>query len=149
MSGLIGIACAGQDQPNIQGGYLMKTLVLAAVASVLMAGAASADPVEGVWKTQVDEGSYAHVTMAPCGARICGVISQTFNAEGEYKSKNIGKQLVWDMEPRGKGAYRDGKIWQPSKDKIYSSKMDMSGNTLNVKGCIGPVCKKQTWSRVK
>lgn len=149
MSGLIGIARPGQDWRNIQGGYLMKTLALAAVAVLSMAGTALADPVEGVWKTQVDDGAYAYVTMSPCGARICGVITQTFNSGGEYKSKNIGKQLVWDMQPTGKGAYRDGKIWQPSKDKVYSSKMDMSGDTLKVKGCIGPICKKQTWSRVK
>ena len=126
----------------------MKTLVLAAVASVLMAGAALADPVEGIWKTQVDDGAYAHVTISKCGAAICGVISRTFNASGEYSSPNIGKKLVWDMQPKGGGAYRDGKIWQPSKDKVYSSKMDMSGNALKVKGCIGPICKKQTWSRV-
>ena len=126
----------------------MKKLVLAAAASVLMAGAAFADPVLGIWKTQVDDGAYAYVTISECGAKVCGVISRTFNADGEYKSGNIGKKLVWDMQPEGDGAYRNGKIWQPSKDKVYSSKMDLSGNTLKVRGCIGPICKKQTWSRV-
>lgn len=126
----------------------MKALVLAAVAGMAWAGVAQADPVEGIWKTQVDDGAYAHVSIAPCGAKLCGVISRTFNSGGEYKSPNIGKQLVWDMEAKGKGAYRNGKIWQPSKDKVYSSKMDMSGDVLKVKGCIGPICKKQTWSRV-
>ena len=127
----------------------MQRLALAVVAFGMMTGAALADPVEGVWKTQVDDGAYAHVTIAPCGARVCGVISRTFNSSGEYSSPNIGKRLVWDMQPKGKGAYRNGKIWQPSKDKVYSSKMDMSGDTLKVKGCIGPICKKQTWSRVE
>lgn len=126
----------------------MKALVLAAVAGIAWAAAAQADPVEGVWKTQVDDGAYAHVSITPCGAKLCGVISRTFNSGGEYKSPNIGKQLVWDMEPKGKGAYRNGMIWQPSKDKVYSSKMDMSGDVLKVKGCIGPICKKQTWNRV-
>lgn len=38
-----------------------------ALALLFVAGAALADPVEGVWKTQEDDGAYAHVTMAPAG----------------------------------------------------------------------------------
>ncbi|CUH66745.1 hypothetical protein TG4357_02614 [Thalassovita gelatinovora] len=127
----------------------MKKLVLAAVLSLAGAGAALADPVEGIWKTQVDDGSYAHITMSTCGDSYCGVISRTFNASGEYKSANVGKKLVWDMKPQGNGSYKKGKIWQPSTDKIYSSKMSLKGNVLNVSGCVGPICKKQTWNRVE
>ena len=126
----------------------MKKFIAAAVCAVSLAGAAWADPVEGTWKTQVDDGAYAHVKFAPCGAALCGTITRTFNGSGEYKSANIGKKLVWDMQPAGGGAYKSGKIWQPSTDKTYKSKMALSGNTLNVSGCIGPICKKQTWSRV-
>ncbi|MCT8159863.1 DUF2147 domain-containing protein [Pseudoruegeria sp. SHC-113] len=127
----------------------MKKIALSAALVFGLAGTAFADDVAGVWKTEVDDGAYAHVTMAPCGANICGVISRTFNASGEYKSDTIGKQLVWDMQPEGGGKYRNGKIWQPSTDKTYKSKMDLSGNTLKVAGCVGPICKKQTWTRVK
>jgi uncharacterized protein (DUF2147 family) len=126
----------------------MKILSLAA-GLILAAGAALADPVEGVWKTEVDDGAYAHVTISPCGPAICGVISRTFNAQGEYNSENKGKQLVWDMQAGGNGNYANGKIWQPSTGKVFKSKMALSGNTLNVSGCVGPFCKKQTWSRVK
>ena len=127
----------------------MKKLVFAAVLTVAGAAGAMADPVLGVWKTQVDDGNYAHVTFSTCGANLCGVISRTFNSEGEWQSANIGKKLVWDMEARGGGSYKGGKIWQPSTDKIYKSKMSLSGDTLKVSGCVGPICKKQTWSRVK
>ncbi len=127
----------------------MKKLILATVLGLGFASAASADPVEGIWKTQVDDGAYAHVTISPCGANLCGVISRTFNSGGEYKSGNIGKQLVWDMSPQGGGSYKKGKIWQPSTDKIYSSKMSLKGDVLKVSGCVGPICKKQTWNRVK
>ena len=127
---------------------LTKFLTSALAGLALSAGAALADPVEGTWKTEVDDGAYAYVQMSPCGANICGVIAKTFNASGEYKSENLGKQLVWDMQPSGNGAYSGGKIWQPSTGKVYKSKMALSGNTLNVSGCVGPFCKKQTWSRV-
>lgn len=126
----------------------MNVMTLAA-GLVLAASAAFADPVEGTWKTQVDDGAYAHVKISPCGSNICGVISRTFNASGEYNSENKGKRLVWDMQAKGNGSYKGGKIWQPSTDKVYRSKMALNGNTLKVSGCFGPICKKQTWTRVK
>ena len=126
----------------------MFKAVMTVAALVLGAGVAMADPVEGIWKTQVDDGAYAHVTVKPCGATLCGHITRTFNASGEYKSANLGKALVWDMAPKGGGSYAGGKIWQPSTGKVYKSKMAMSGDTLKVSGCVGPICKKQTWSRV-
>ncbi|WP_380053144.1 DUF2147 domain-containing protein [Falsihalocynthiibacter sp. SS001] len=127
----------------------MKRLLTAAVALIVTAGAALADPVEGTWQTQVDEGNFAFVEIKPCGDKFCGTISRTFNSDGEWKSGNIGKNLVWDMTAKGNGDYGDGKIWQPSKDKVYKSKMSLNGDRLNVSGCIGPICKKQTWARVK
>lgn len=126
----------------------MKKFIMAAVFTVASAVTAMADPVEGVWKTQVDDGAYAYVTMSACGAKFCGVISRTFNSSGEYKSANIGKKIVWDMNAKGGGSYKSGKIWQPSTDKTYSSKMSLKGNVLKVSGCVGPICKKQTWKRV-
>ncbi len=129
----------------------MKKLLSSALALCLMAGASLADPVDGIWKTQVDDGAYAYVTFGPCGDKICGVISRTFNSDGEYKSQNIGRKLVWDMVPGGNGSYSGGKIWQPSTDKVYRSKMALSGSTLRVAGCVlgGLICKKQTWVRVQ
>ena len=128
----------------------MKRQILASAALLLgLAGAAMADPVEGVWKTEVDDGAYAHVTMAPCGTNFCGKITRTFNASGEYKSENIGKTLVIDMAPQGDGGYR-GKVWRPSNDKIYVGKIALSGNTMQLSGCVagGLLCSKQTWTRV-
>lgn len=127
----------------------MKKFLFAA-ALVLGATAASADPVEGVWQTQVDDGSYAHVTIAPCGAAFCGVISRTFKDGAEYQSPNLGKQIVIDMAPQGDGTY-DGKVWRPSNDKIYVGGIELNGDSMKLAGCVagGLICKKQTWSRVK
>lgn len=127
----------------------MRYAILAAVTVLGFAAPALADPVEGVWKTQVDDGAYAYITIAPCGEKICGTISRTFDDSGEYNSANKGKPIVWDMEAQGGGAYKDGKIWQPSTGKVYNSKMALTGNSLKVQGCVGPICKKQMWSRVQ
>ena len=126
----------------------MKKVIGAAVALVMGAGFAAADPVLGTWKTEVDDGNYAHVEMSTCGDKICGVIAQAFNAQAPWASDNQGKKLVWDMVARGGGSYKSGNIWQPSTDKVFNSKMSLSGDVLNVSGCVAIICKKQVWTRV-
>ena len=129
----------------------MKRTIIAAIVGIGFAGTAmAADPAVGVWKTQPDDGSYAHVKMTPCGGAICGTIQRTFNASGEYKSENIGKQLVIDMKPDGSGKYA-GKVWRPSNNKIYIGKMTVAGNSLKLSGCVagGLLCSKQDWQRVQ
>lgn len=126
----------------------MKAYIYAAIL-MFVAGAAVADPVEGVWKTQVDDGSYAHVTIAPCGGAFCGVISRTFKDGAEYQSENLGKQIVIDMVLQGDGSY-DGQVWRPSNNKIYIGGIELSGDSMKLAGCVagGLICKKQSWSRV-
>lgn len=128
----------------------MKRVAMLLAGLALSAGAAAADPAEGMWKTEVDDGSYAYVAMKPCGANVCGTINRTFNASGEYQSPNLGKTLVIDMAPQGGGKYA-GKVWRPSNDKIYIGKMQVNGNSLALSGCVagGLLCSKQTWSRVQ
>lgn len=126
----------------------MKTYIIAGLMT-LAANMALADPVEGVWKTQVDDGSYAHVTIAPCGGAFCGVISQTFKDGAEYQSENLGKQIVIDMVLQDDGTY-DGQVWRPSNNKIYVGGIELSGDSMKLAGCVagGLICKKQTWSRI-
>lgn len=127
----------------------MRILILSLAGLILGASAALADPVEGTWKTEPDDGAYAHVKMAPCGDKLCGTMVRTFKGDGEYKSPNIGKMLVINMVPQGDGKY-EGQVWRPSNDKIYKGKLELNGNTLKMGGCVagGLICAKQTWSRV-
>lgn len=127
----------------------MNKLLLGMALALGLAGVAAADPAEGTWKTEVDDGLYAHIDMSMCGAAVCGVIARTFNSDGEYASPNVGETLVIDMVPAGDGSYA-GKVWRPSNDKIYIGKMQLDGNSLALRGCVagGLICSKQTWSRV-
>ncbi len=126
-----------------------------AAALMLLAGglwagpALAADPVAGLWQTQPDDGAYAHVELAPCGPAICGTIRRTFNSSGEYRSANIGKQLVQGMVPKGNGRY-EGKVWRPSNDRIYNGKLQLNGASLQMSGCVagGLLCSKQVWTRL-
>lgn len=128
----------------------MKHILIAA-AFMIAATAASADPVLGLWQTQPDDnGNFGHVEIYACDAAICGVIRKAFNPSGaERPSDNIGKRMIWDMTARGGGSYKGGKIWAPDRDKTYSSRMALSGDQLEVSGCVLGICRTQNWARVK
>ena len=127
----------------------MRHIVIA-LALALTGTMAAADPIEGVWQTQPDEGSFAHVTIAPCGGAFCGTISRTFQGNQEYRSPNLGRQIVIDMAPQGGGNYA-GKVWRPANDKIYNGKASVQGDRMSLSGCVagGLICKSQTWARVQ
>lgn len=128
----------------------MRRLTLAA-AMILVAGTAFADPVEGIWKTKPDDnGNFGHVEIKPCGPAFCGTLVRAFDGSGaEIDSPNVGKRIVWDMQPQGEGKYGGGKVWSPDRDKTYNSKMQLKGNGLAVSGCVLGICRDGgTWSRV-
>lgn len=123
----------------------MKKLMTVAAMAVTLASGASADPVDGVWRSQpTDDGAYITVTMGECGANICGTIR---SVHGGGDNSIAGKRIIWNMQPRGGGEYRGGKIWAPDQDKTYNSRMTLSGNTLRVSGCVLGICRSQNWTR--
>lgn len=130
----------------------MKTL-MAAVLTVWAGAALAGDPVEGVWKTRPDDnGNFGHVQITPCGPAFCGTLIQTFDGAGAaLPSDTVGRQIVWDMRAVGGGAYEDGKVWAPDRDKTYDARMQLTGTMLAVSGCVmgGLICRASDWSRVK
>ena len=122
----------------------MKKLMLAAVVA-MTPSFAFADDAFGSWKsTPNDEGNFLIMELSACGAKICGTITDV--SSGGNQSV-IGRQMIWDMEARGGGKYRGGKIWAADTDKTYRAKMALSGNTLSTSGCVGPICRAVDWSR--
>jgi uncharacterized protein (DUF2147 family) len=128
---------------------MIRVLSLAA-AAVLAAGTALADPIEGIWQTQADDGAFAMVRIEPCGAAFCGTITRTFKGGTEYESPNKGKQIVRAMVPQGGGAYT-GQVWRPANDKVYNGKATVSGMKMDLAGCVagGLICKSQTWTKLQ
>lgn len=128
----------------------MKKLAITA-ALVALSAPAFAGGIMGVWQTEKDDnGNYGHIKVAPCGALICGTLIKGFSSDGSTgPSAHIGKKIIWDMKDTGNGSFSGGKVWAPDRDKTYKSKMQLNGNTLNVKGCIGPICRDGgTWTKV-
>jgi uncharacterized protein (DUF2147 family) len=113
---------------------MFRKLSMALAATMMMAGAAHADPLEGRWKTQSGETA----AIAGCGGALCITLKT-----GKHTGKRIGK-----MTASGNNRY-NGEITDPADDKTYTGKATLSGNSLQMKGCVLAVlCKSQTWSRL-
>lgn len=74
-----------------------KVFLFAAILIATANAALAADPVEGLWKTALqDDGGYGFVQIAPCGAAFCGT-------------------LIKGCERRGRG----GDIWRRYRQADY------------------------------
>lgn len=130
----------------------MKRFLVLTAALASFGTATFADDAFGTWQTiKDDNGKYGHIKVSACGDKICGKLIKSFNSDGtEYKSENVGKNLIWNMKNKGDGKYAGGKVWSPDRDKTYKGKLVLMGDKLTVKGCVGPICRNGgTWSRVK
>lgn len=127
---------------------IRKLPVLACAA--LLAAPASADTAAGLWKTEPDrKGQTALVAAHPCGNALCGTISQVMNSKGEkIDHRNVGRRVFWNMQQVSPGVYK-GRAFVPAFSTEYDGTMTLNGTTMKVSGCFGPICKSQTWSRVK
>lgn len=127
----------------------MKKIALTLIATLGFAGAAFADPLEGDWRTTRDDnGNSGIIRVAPCGAALCGTLIQSFDANGgNLVTDNIGRQIISNTTPSGDGAYR-GSVYSPDRDKTYNSRLQLSGDTLAVSGCVLGICRDAgTWTR--
>lgn len=117
----------------------------------LSTGMATADPLIGTWQTIGDDnGNFGHVQVAPCGSQLCGTLVRSYDANGaSITSDNIGRQIISATSPTGGGEYR-GRVYSPDRDKTYNSRLKLSGDRLQVSGCVLGICRDGgTWQRVK
>jgi uncharacterized protein (DUF2147 family) len=117
------------------GGHEMfRKMSMALAATLLLAGAAYADPIEGNWKTQSGETA----AIGGCGGGFCITLKT-----GKHAGKQIGK-----MNASGDSKYK-GTITDPADDKTYSGSASLSGSSLNMTGCALKIfCKTQKWTKL-
>ncbi|MDF3605531.1 DUF2147 domain-containing protein [Paracoccus sp. DMF-8] len=132
----------------------MKCTVLAAafsLSAMLSGGAVMAQEISGIFQTQAnDNGHVGMVEFYDCGGKSCGRLVKSFDGQGqEISSPHTGRNIVADMVSEGGGKFSGGTIWDPGADKTYRSKMELSGNRLNVSGCVAVFCRTQTWTKVR
>lgn len=125
------------------------TRLLFALLFLLPAPLTRAEPLLGLWLTRPDmKGQVAHVRAAPCGVAICGTILRAYDRRGRpVVTPNVGKRIFWNMRPVAPGLYH-GRGWLPLRDVEFDSEIQVDGTRLTVRGCIGPVCQSQVWTRL-
>ena len=123
------------------------------LASLVAAGPALADPIEGLWRTAPDDhGDVGYIRAGDCGAGYCGVLERAENAQGKaIQPDTLGRKIVWDLKADKAGLY-EGRIYAPDRDKEYMSRLELSGNRISVNGCVlgGLICRDGgQWTRVQ
>ena len=129
----------------------MRKTIMAAVLVIMGAGGAMAEPLLGTWRTAPDDnGNTGLIAVAPCGAQLCGTLVKSFDGSGkEMASPNNGKTIISETVATGGGSYK-GKVWAPDRNKTYNSRLELSGDSLKVSGCVLGICREGgNWTRVK
>ncbi|MFG1394973.1 DUF2147 domain-containing protein [Xanthobacter agilis] len=134
-------------------------VALAGAALVLAGPALAADPT-GLWQTSTRSGQ---VEITKCGPDLCGrlVSSEGLKADPALKDVNNANPKLRDRALKGltiltgfsggPDAWTGGSIYNAEDGKTYSGTLTLDGaDTLKVKGCvIVPLCKTQTWTRLR
>lgn len=131
----------------------------AALSVLSIAGAASAADVTGLWATSSDNGK---VQISRCGEGICGKLvdadqiranpNQTdhYNKNKSLRSRKVKGLVLFQNYAGGPAEWKGGQIYDPKTgDTGANGKIKLiSDDVLQVKGCLGPICRTQTWKRV-
>ncbi|MHA6724114.1 DUF2147 domain-containing protein [Sphingomonas sp. RS2018] len=135
----------------------MRSLLVSAVLVVSTPALAAPAPVTGRWLTL--EGK-AIVEVAPCGQTMCGRIVRILkpraggpavdanNPDAKLRTRPIQGMAILTGFTADDDRWR-GRIYDPESGRTYRSELRAVGNTLKVKGCIGPFCKTQDWTRTR
>ena len=130
------------------------------ITMLAMAMAAPQDAAVGRWKTETRGGI---VEIQRCGASICGRLltsdllrtnpnlKDARNSDAALRGRPLrGLQVLSGFKADGTG-WSGGKIYNAEDGKTYTAYVTPEGpNQLKVKGCVfRPLCKTQTWTRVR
>ena len=135
-------------------------MITALAGFVLLAGGAAApEPhdVYGDWYTP-ERDSVVRIhdcgDGSPCGTVVwldpetAQVIHDEHNDDAALRGRPIlGVTLLSGFEAAPKG-WRRGVIYNPGDGNSYRARVRrLDADTLEVKGCVGPICKGMRWAR--
>lgn len=128
---------------------------------LFVATGAYAKSIAGTWTTIDDETKKAKskihiwVTKGVAYGKIIKLFREPgeepdpvcTKCKGNYKGKKIvGMVNIWGLKEED-GEWTNGKILDPKNGKVYRAKLWREGNTLKVRGYLGPFYRTQTWKK--
>lgn len=128
--------------------------------ALAMAATANPDAVVGRWKTETRNGI---VEITRCGSSLCGKLlsSDAINANPAARDTNNKDEKLRGRPLKGlqilggftfkDGVWNGGTIYNGEDGKTYDARItSVDANRLKLRGCIFvPLCKNQTWTRVR
>ena len=135
------------------------SIIFALLAAGTAAAAAPGDVV-GRWKTESRGGV---VEITECGQSICGrlvssdglkenpALKDVNNKDASLRSRPLKNMLLLKGFERKKDEWSGGSIYNAEDGGTYNATITMlDANRLKLKGCIvWPLCKTQTWTRIR
>lgn len=119
-----------------------KALVL--VVSMGLVSTAFADELVGNWQTYDDGQPKAVVKISESDGTYTGII---ISGNTEKAKEHVGKTVMTGLKADGNGKYSSGRITDPTNGKSYRLTATLNGNTLSLKGHLGPFSRTQTWKK--
>lgn len=130
------------------------------IASAAAAATVDANTVVGRWRTEVRHGV---VEIARCGPSLCGKLVESdglkadpdlrdiHNKDEKQRTRRLMALTILQGFVWKDGAWNNGTIYNAEDGGTYKATVTpVSSNQLKLKGCIvWPLCKTQTWSRVR
>lgn len=124
------------------------------MASTALAGV-PAEKIEGVWLVQSRDGKF---DIRRCGDSLCGKLIDGSkismldkkNKDAALRDRPLKGLLMMRGYKLSKDGARwvDGQIYNPEDGNSYRSILELGADgALKVKGCLGPFCQTQTWTR--
>ncbi len=115
----------------------------------------------GIWLTEKGD---ARVQVSRCGTNLCGKVVwlkdpidhatgkpaiDDQNQDPALRNRPvIGLQLFLGMRPTGPSSW-SGRIYNADNGQTYDSTVAQGDpDHLQVRGCVGPLCGGETWTRV-
>ena len=137
-----------------------KASVLLALFAFTAAPALAASPAEGLWQTETNGGQ---VQIYECGPALCGKLvtsngikadpnmKDTKNKDASLRNRPLKDLVLLQGFTGGPSEWKGGSVYKADDGKIYKGSMKLVGaNQLKLTGCIvAPLCKTQTWTRIK
>ncbi|MEL0620813.1 MULTISPECIES: DUF2147 domain-containing protein [Psychrobacter] len=123
--------------------FTKTTLAVAGIGIASMAFAA--DPLANTtWQTYDDGEPKGTVKITESNGVLTGTLIAANTAKGK---KHVGTTVIRGLKADGGGKYSGGTITDPAKGKDYRMTASLSGNTLKLKGYIGPFSRSQEWKK--
>jgi uncharacterized protein (DUF2147 family) len=133
--------------------------VVLAAATALASPAFAGDPT-GLWQTPTNGGQ---VRISRCGQALCGVLVtsshiradpntlDTHNSNRALRGRTLRNLPLLNGFTGGPAVWRGGTVYNPEDGRTYSGTITLDGdNTLRLQGCVvRPLCRTQTWTRVR